>query len=104
MMLCPQKIAPVLYESGEGQAATSLMSLGNFTDNSHGSRHGFPNRKEVLTDTVMDDALGDEREDFQRLLEDGVPNHRQSPLPFRGLDAYEIETSYSSEDSTKVFN
>jgi hypothetical protein len=47
MMLCPQGIAPVLYESGKGQTATSLMSLGHVAVNSHGSSHGFPKSKEV---------------------------------------------------------
>jgi hypothetical protein len=103
MMLCPQEIAPVRYEAGEGQPTTSLMSLGQVASGSHGSNHGLPNRKEVFTDTVMEENLEDEGEDFQTLLEDGVPNHMQSPLPFRGLDAYDIEISYSSEDSTEVF-
>jgi hypothetical protein len=103
MMLCPQEIAPVRYETGEGQATTSLMSLGQVASSSNGPHHGFPSRKEVFTDTVMGENLEDEGDDFQTMLEDGVPNHRQSPLPFRGLDAYDIETSYSSEDETEVF-
>ncbi len=100
-MLCPQGIAPVLYESGEGQAATSLMSLGNVTDNNHGSSHGFPNRKEVFTDTVMEEALEDGGEDLQRLLEDEKPILKQSPSPLRDMD--EISVRYSSEGSAKVF-
>jgi hypothetical protein len=103
MMLCPQGIAPVRYESGKGQAATCLTFLGNVTANRHGSSHRFPRSSEVFTDMNEDDALGDEREGFQRLLERGEPNDRQSPLPFRGLDMYEVETSYSSEDSVEVF-
>jgi hypothetical protein len=59
MMLCPQEIAPVRYESGEGQSTTTLMSLGHVALNNHGSSHGFPNRKEVLTDTVMEEAFED---------------------------------------------
>jgi hypothetical protein len=98
MMLRPQEIAPVRYETGKGQPTTSLMSLGQVASNSHGSNNGFPKGKEVFTDAVMDEDL-----DFQALLDGGVPNHRQSPLPFRGLDAYEEETNYSSEDSTEVF-
>jgi hypothetical protein len=79
------------------------MSLGQVAPSSHESNHGFPKGKEVFTDAVMDEGLDDEAEGFQALLDGGVPNHRQSPLHFRGLDAYEIETSYSSEDSTEVF-
>ncbi len=101
MMLCPQGIAPVLYESGEGQAATSLMSLGNVTENSHGSSHGFPKSNEVFTDISMEEALEDGGEDLQRLLEDEKPTHRQSPSPLRDFD--EISVSYSSEDSAEVF-
>ena len=102
-MLCPLVIAPVRYETGIGQPTTSLMPLGQVASSSHGSTHGFPKGKEVFTDAVMDDDLDNVGEDLQTLLEDGVPSHRQSPLHFQGLDAYEIETSYSSEDSTEVF-
>jgi len=79
------------------------MSLGQAASNSHGSNHGFPKGKEVFTDAGIDEGLDDEAEDFQALLDGGVPNHRQSPLPFRGLDTYEDETNYSSDDSTEVF-
>ena len=103
MMLCPQEIAPVRCETGEGQPTTSLMPLGQVASSSHGSTHGFPKGKEVFTDAVMEDDIDNVGEDLQTLLEDGVPSHKQSPLHFQGLDAYEIETSYSSEDSTEVF-
>ncbi len=86
MMLCPQGITPVRYESGKGQAATPLLSLGNV--------------KEVFTDIVMEEALDDEGEDLQQMLEDEKPIRRQSPSPLR--DLYEEETSYSSEDSAEV--
>jgi hypothetical protein len=101
MMLCPQGIAPVLYESGKGQAATSLMSLGNVTTSSHGASHDYPKSKEVFTDIVMEEALEDEGDDLQQMLEDEKPIRRPSPSPLR--DLYEEETSYSSEDSAEVF-
>jgi hypothetical protein len=101
MMLCPQGISPVPYESGKGRAATSLMSLGNVTTSSHGANHGFPKSKEVFTDIVMEEALEDGGEDLQRMLEDEKSIHRQSPSPLR--DLYEENTNYSSEDSTEVF-
>jgi hypothetical protein len=101
MMLCPQGIAPVLYESGKGQAATSLMSLGHVAVNDHRSSHSFPNSKEVFTDTVMEEALEDGGEDLQRLLEDEKPILRLSPSPLRDMD--EISVSYSSEGSAEVF-
>ncbi len=69
MMLCPQGITPVLYQSGKGQATASLVSLGNVKG------------KEGFTDTIMEEALGDEGNDFQAMLEDVKQIKRQSPSP-----------------------
>jgi hypothetical protein len=88
MMLCPQGITPVLYETGKGQATASLVSLGNVKG------------KEVFTDTSMEEALEDEGNEFQAMLEDVKQIQRQSPSPPR--DLYEEPTDYSSEDSTEV--
>ncbi len=79
IMLCPQVIAPVQYESGKVQAATSLMTLGIVKANSHGSSHSCPKGNEVFTDIDMEEALEDGGEDLQRLLDDDKPIRRESP-------------------------
>ncbi len=89
MMLCPQGITPFLYETGKGQATASLVSLGNV------------NGKEGFTDTSMEEALGDEGNEFQSMLEDVKQIQKQSRSPPR--DCYEDPTDYSSEDSAEVF-
>jgi hypothetical protein len=101
MMLCPQGIAPVLYESGKGQAATSDMSLGNVRTSNHGASHDYPKSKEVFTDIVTKEALEDEGEDLQQMLEVEKPIPRLSPSPLRDMD--EISVSYSSVVSAEVF-
>ena len=88
-MLCPQGITPVLYETGEGSATTSLVSLGNLKG------------KEGFKDTIMEEALGDEGNEFQAMLEERKQFQKQSPSPPR--DCYEDQTDYSSDDSAEVF-
>ena len=89
MMLCPQSITPILYETGIGQATTSLVSLGNVQGG------------EAFRDIIMEEALGDEGNDFQAMLDEGKPILKQSPSPPR--DCYEQQTDYSSDDSVDAF-
>ncbi len=49
----------------------------------------------------MEEALGDEGDDLQAMLEDMKQIQKQSPSPPR--DCYEEQTDYSSEDSIEVF-
>jgi hypothetical protein len=89
MMLCPQAITPILYETGIGQATASLVSLGNVKG------------VEAFRDIIMEEALGGEGNDFQEMLDGGKPILKQSPSPPR--DCYEQQTDYGSDGSVDAF-
>jgi hypothetical protein len=87
MMLCPQAVAPVLYESAKGQESTPLQPLGITKAKCREATHSFSHRSEVevLTDTKMIEGLDDNVQGLEDLLSDDKPIAKAIPITSQGL-------------------